>query len=56
MIRSLFLISILSFNLSAENSEKALKDSLLKFWEARNARDFEAIFFYESKIGAITGS
>lgn len=56
MIRSLFLICLLSFNLSAENSEKALKDSLLKFWEARNARDFETIFFYESKIGAITGS
>ena len=56
MIRSLFLICFLSFNLSAENSEKALQDSLLKFWEARNARDFETIFFYESKIGAITGS
>ena len=56
MIRSLFLICLLSFNLSAENSEKALQDSLLKFWEARNARDFETIFFYESKIGAITGS
>ena len=56
MIRSLFLICLLSFNLSAENSEKALQDSLLKFWEARNARDFETMFFYESKIGAITGS
>jgi hypothetical protein len=56
MIRSLFLICLLSFNLSAENSEKALQDSLLKFWEARNSRDFETIFFYESKIGAITGS
>ena len=56
MIRSLFLICLLSFNLSAENSEKALQDSLLKFWEARNARDFETIFFFESKIGAITGS
>lgn len=56
MIRSLLLIYLLSFNLSAENSEKALQDSLLKFWEARNARDFETIFFYESKIGAITGS
>ena len=56
MIRSLFLICLLSFNLSAENSEKALQDSLLKFWEARNTRDFETIFFYESKIGAITGS
>ena len=56
MIRSLFLICLLSFNLSAENSEKALQDSLRKFWEARNARDFETIFFYESKIGAITGS
>ena len=56
MIRSLFLICLLSFNLSAENSEKALQDSLLKFWEARNARDFETIFFYKSKIGAITGS
>ena len=56
MIRSLFLICLLSFNLSAENSEKALQDSLLKFWEARNARDCETIFFYESKIGAITGS
>ena len=56
MIRLLFLICLLSFNLTAENSEKALQDSLLKFWEARNARDFETIFFYESKIGAITGS
>ena len=56
MIRSLFLICLLSFNLSAKNSEEALHDSLLKFWEARNARDFETIFFYESKIGAITGS
>ena len=56
MIRSFFLIGLLSFNLSAENNEKALKQSLLKFWEARNARDFETIFFYESKIGAITGS
>ena len=56
MIRSFFLIGLLSFNLSAENNEKALKQSLLKFWEARNTRDFETIFFYESKIGAITGS
>ena len=56
MIRSFLLIGLLSFNLSAENNEKALKQSLLKFWEARNARDFETIFFYESKIGAITGS
>ena len=56
MIRSLFLICILSLNLSAENNEQALKESLLKFWEARNARDFETIFFYESKVGAITGS
>ena len=56
MIRSFLLIGILSFNLSAENNDKALKQSLLKFWEARNARDFETIFFYESKIGAITGS
>ena len=56
MIRSFLLIGILSFNLSADNDEKALEQSLLKFWEARNARDFETIFFYESKIGAITGS
>ena len=56
MIRSFLLIGILSFNLSAENNEKALEQSLFKFWEARNARDFETIFFYESKIGAITGS
>ena len=56
MIRSFLLIGILSFNLSADNNEKALEQSLLKFWEARNARDFETIFFYESKIGAITGS
>ena len=56
MIRSFLLIGILSFNLSAGNNEKALEQSLLKFWEARNARDFETIFFYESKIGAITGS
>ena len=46
MIRSLFLICILSLNLSAENNEQTLKESLLKFWEARNARDFETIFFY----------
>ena len=56
MIRSFLLIGLLSFNLSADNNEKALKQSLLKFWEARNTRDFETIFFYESKIGAITGS
>ena len=56
MIRFLLLICLLSLNLSAENNEETLKDSLLKFWEARNARDFETIFFYESKIGAITGS
>ena len=56
MIRSLLLICLLSLNLSSENNEETLKDSLLKFWEARNARDFETIFFYESKIGAITGS
>ena len=56
MIRSFLLIGILSFNLSADNDEKALEQSLLKFWEARNTRDFETIFFYESKIGAITGS
>ena len=56
MIRSFLLIGLLSFNLSAENNEMALKQSLLKFWEARNAQDFETIFFYESKIGAITGS
>ena len=56
MIRSLLLICLLSLNLSAENNEETLKDSLLIFWEARNARDFETIFFYESKIGAITGS
>ena len=56
MIRSFLLIGLLSFNLSAENNEKALKQCLLKFWEARNAQDFETIFFYESKIGAITGS
>ena len=55
MIRFL-LICLLSLNLSAENNEETLKDSLLKFWEARNARDFETIFFYESRIGAITGS
>ena len=56
MIRSFLLIGLLSFNLSAENNEKVLKQSLLKFWEARNTLDFETIFFYESKIGAITGS
>ena len=56
MIRSFLLIGFLSFNLSAENNEKALEQSLLNFWEARNTRDFETIFFYESKIGAITGS
>ena len=56
MIRSFFLILLFSLNLSAQNNEEALKESLLKFWEARNARDFKKIFFYESKIGAITGS
>jgi ABC-type antimicrobial peptide transport system permease subunit len=53
MIRSLFLICLLSFNLSAENSEKALQDSLLKFWEARNARDFETIFSTRAKSGQL---
>jgi hypothetical protein len=52
MIRSLFLICLLSFNLSAENSEKALQDSLLKFWEARNARDFALV---EKDCFKITG-
>lgn len=56
MIRSFFLICLLSLNLSAENNEKALNETLLNFWEARNSRDFETIFFYESKVGAITGS
>ena len=56
MIQLFFLISLVSFNLSAENNEEALEDSLLRFWEARNIKDFETIFFYESKIGAITGS
>ena len=56
MMRLFFFICFLSINLFAENNEKALKDSLLKFWEARNTRDFETIYFYESKIGAITGS
>ena len=56
MTRLFFFICFLSINLFAENNEKALKDSLLKFWEARNTRDFETIYFYESKIGAITGS
>jgi hypothetical protein len=56
MIQLFFLISLLSFNLSAENNGEALEDSLLRFWEARNTKDFETIFFYESKIGAITGS
>jgi hypothetical protein len=56
MIRSFFLICLLSLNLFAENNEKALNETLLNFWEARNSRDFETIFFYESKVGAITGS
>ena len=56
MIRSFFFICLLSLNLSAENNEKALNETLLNFWEARNSRDFETIFFYESKVGAITGS
>ena len=47
MIRSFFLICLLSLNLSAENNEKALNETLLNFWEARNSRDFETIFFYE---------
>ena len=47
MTRLFFFICFLSINLFAENNEKALKDSLLKFWEARNTRDFETIFFYE---------
>ena len=49
MIRSFFLILLLSLNLSAENNEEALKESLLKFWEARNARDFEKIFSMKVK-------
>ena len=37
MIRSFFLICLLSLNLSAENNEKALNETLLNFWEARNS-------------------
>ena len=56
MIRFLFLISLFSLNSFSDNNEEALKETLIKFWEARNQRNYETIFFYESKIGAITGS
>jgi hypothetical protein len=55
-MRLLILICLLVTNLVAENTEEALENTILKFWEARNSKDFEKIFFYESKIGAITGS
>ena len=55
-MRLLILICLLTTNLVAENTEEALENTILKFWEARNSNDFEKIFFYESKIGAITGS
>ena len=56
MIRFLLLICLFSLNLFSDNNEEALKETLIKFWEARNERNYETIFFYESKIGAITGS
>ena len=56
MIRFLFLICLFSLNSFSDNNEEALKETLIKFWEARNERNYEAIFFYESKIGAIFGS
>ena len=56
MMRVFILSFILSFNLTAENSIEALEETLFAFWEARNNQDFEMIFFYESKVGAITGS
>ena len=55
-MRVFILSFILSLNLTAENSIEALEETLYAFWEARNNQDFEMIFFYESKIGAITGS
>ena len=56
MMRVFILSFILSFNLTAENSIEALEETLFAFWDARNNQDFEMIFFYESKVGAITGS
>ena len=56
MIRFLFLIYLFSLNSFSDNNEEALKETLIKFWEARNERNYETIFFYESKIGAIFGS
>ena len=52
----IFFLLLVGLNLQSENSISALEDTIEKFWEARNDQDFEKIFFYESKIGALTGS
>ena len=56
MKKFFFILTLFSINSYAINSEIELEKTLLKFWEARNNQDFDMIFFYESKIGAITGS
>ena len=56
-MKSIFFIFVLfSLNISATNAENELQKTIFKFWDARNNQDFEKIFFYESKIGALTGS
>ncbi len=52
----IFFLLLVGLNLQSENSISALEDTIEEFWEARNDQDFEKIFFYESKIGALTGS
>mgnify|MGYP001238670570 FL=1 len=56
MIRFVVLLLIFSFNIESENSSESLEKTIIDFWEARNEQNYEKIFFYESKIGAITGS
>jgi len=51
----LSLLILSGFTFSAKTPD-SLENTIKLFWEARNNKDFEKIFFYESKIGAITGS
>ena len=51
----LSLLILSGFTFSAKTPD-SLENTIELFWEARNNKDFEKIFFYESKIGAITGS